>query len=59
MTHAACGQIAILIDDMCDTGETLKLAASTLKGGGAQAVYAIVSHGAPMADRTESEKGAY
>jgi hypoxanthine phosphoribosyltransferase len=38
-------QIAILIDDMCDTGETLALAAQTLIAAGAHKVYAIVSHG--------------
>jgi phosphoribosylpyrophosphate synthetase len=44
-------QVAILIDDLCDTGNTLTLAASTLKEAGARSVYALVSHGAS----TESE----
>lgn len=30
---------------MCDTAETLKLAANTLTQSGAKAVYAIVTHG--------------
>lgn len=39
-------KVAILIDDMCDTGETIKLATLALKEGGARSVYAVVSHGA-------------
>ena len=38
-------QIAILIDDMCDTGKTLDLACKTLVAAGASKVYALVSHG--------------
>lgn len=38
-------KVAILIDDMCDTGETIKLATLALKEGGARSVYAVVSHG--------------
>lgn len=38
-------QVCILIDDMCDTGNTIKLAVSALKEGGAKTVYAVVSHG--------------
>lgn len=30
---------------MCDTGETLALATSTLQAAGAKGVYAMVSHG--------------
>lgn len=38
-------QVAILVDDMIDTGKTLILAVRTLKEKGAKAVYAVVSHG--------------
>lgn len=38
-------KVAILIDDMCDTGETIKLATNALIEGGARSVYAVVSHG--------------
>ena len=38
-------QVAILIDDMCDTGGTIKLATNALIEGGARSVYAVVSHG--------------
>lgn len=37
--------MAVLIDDMCDTGETLSLATATLQAAGAKGVYAMVSHG--------------
>ena len=40
------GKIAILVDDMIDTGTTLALAARTLADNGAAKTYAIVSHGA-------------
>ncbi|CAD6896557.1 unnamed protein product [Tilletia laevis] len=39
------GKIAILVDDMVDTGRTLALAAKTLEEAGAEKVYAIISHG--------------
>ena len=39
------GRVAILIDDMIDTGRTLALAAKTLKDAGASEVYAIIAHG--------------
>ncbi|PWN46253.1 phosphoribosyl pyrophosphokinase [Ceraceosorus guamensis] len=39
------GKVAILVDDMVDTGRTLALAAKTLKDAGARAVYAHISHG--------------
>lgn len=35
----------LLIDDMCSTGGTLKIAASTCKRAGASAVFAAVTHG--------------
>lgn len=39
------GKVAILVDDMVDTGRTLALAAKTLEDAGAAKVYAIISHG--------------
>jgi len=38
-------KIAILVDDMIDTGATLTLAAHTLREKGAKSVYALISHG--------------
>ena len=38
-------QVAILVDDMIDTGRTLAIAAKSLKEHGAQSVYAVISHG--------------
>ncbi|KAG9092336.1 hypothetical protein FRC06_000142 [Ceratobasidium sp. 370] len=38
-------KIAILVDDMIDTGRTVCLAARLLKENGAKAIYVIVSHG--------------
>ncbi|TFK45551.1 phosphoribosyl pyrophosphokinase [Heliocybe sulcata] len=38
-------KVAILVDDMIDTGTTLTLAARSLKENGAQKVYALISHG--------------
>lgn len=38
-------KVAILVDDMVDTGRTLALAAKTLQDAGAAKVYAIISHG--------------
>lgn len=40
------GKVAILIDDMIDTGHTVRLAAGVLKDAGAKEVYALISHGA-------------
>lgn len=37
--------MAILVDDMVDTGRTLALAAKTLEDAGAAKVYAIITHG--------------
>ena len=39
------GKTAILVDDMADTCGTICLAASQLKGHGAEGVYAFVTHG--------------
>jgi len=47
------GKNAILIDDMCDTGVTLKLAANVLTQSGAKAVYAIVTHGLLSGDAVD------
>lgn len=38
-------QVAILVDDMIDTGRTLSLAVRTLHENGARAIYALISHG--------------
>ena len=38
-------KVAILVDDMIDTGRTVCLAARLLKENGAKAIYVIVSHG--------------
>ncbi|KAJ7503066.1 phosphoribosyltransferase-like protein [Mycena galericulata] len=38
-------KVAILVDDMIDTGNTLTLAANTLHEKGAKAVYVLISHG--------------
>lgn len=46
-------KIAILIDDMADTLETLKAACSILLGAGAKKVYAIVTHGLLSDDAIE------
>lgn len=39
------GRVAILVDDMIDTGHTVRLAAGVLRDAGASEVYAIISHG--------------
>lgn len=39
------GRVAILVDDMVDTGHTVRLAAGVLKDAGAKEVYALISHG--------------
>ena len=39
-------KVAILVDDMIDTGNTLALAAKTLAENGAKKIYAVISHGA-------------
>lgn len=38
-------KVAILVDDMIDTGRTLSLAVRTLHENGARAIYALISHG--------------
>jgi len=38
-------RVCILVDDMADTCGTLQLAAESLISKGAEAVYAVVSHG--------------
>ncbi len=50
------GRVAILIDDMVDTGRTLALAAKTLKDAGASEVYAIIAHGLLSGKATELVK---
>ncbi|OJA15256.1 hypothetical protein AZE42_09110 [Rhizopogon vesiculosus] len=39
------GDVAILVDDMIDTGHTLTLAARTLHEKGAKNIYVLISHG--------------
>lgn len=39
------GRVAILVDDMIDTGHTVRLAAQVLRENGASEVYALISHG--------------
>lgn len=39
------GRVAILIDDMVDTGNTVRLAAGVLTDSGAKKVYALITHG--------------
>jgi len=38
-------KVAILVDDMIDTGKTLTLATRTLQDKGVKCVYALISHG--------------
>jgi orotate phosphoribosyltransferase len=44
-------QIAILIDDLIDTGRTISLAAQVLTDAGAKEVWALISHGVSPAAR--------
>ena len=37
--------MAILVDDMIDSGRTLSLAVRTLHENGAKSIYALISHG--------------
>ncbi|VDC03874.1 unnamed protein product [Peniophora sp. CBMAI 1063] len=39
------GKVAIIVDDMIDSGNTLTMAARSLKENGASAVHALISHG--------------
>ncbi|KAI5451974.1 ribose phosphate diphosphokinase subunit prs4 [Naganishia albida] len=39
------GKIAILVDDMIDTGHTVRLAAEVLREAGAKEIYVLISHG--------------
>ena len=39
------GRVAVIVDDVVDTGNTIVLAAETLAKGGATKIYAIVTHG--------------
>lgn len=41
-------QVAILVDDMIDSGNTLAMAAKTLQENGVKTTYALVSHGMAM-----------
>jgi len=47
-------KVAILIDDMADTGGTIKLATQTLVEKGVKEVYALVSHGASSPSPTSA-----
>ena len=40
-----CYQVAILVDDMIDSGKTLQMATRALRENGAKSVYALISHG--------------
>ncbi|KAF9010834.1 phosphoribosyltransferase-like protein [Cyathus striatus] len=42
------GKVAILVDDMIDTGHTLTLAVKTLHEKGAKSIHALISHGASL-----------
>ena len=53
------GRVAILIDDMIDTGHTVKLAAQVLREAGAKEVYALISHGEPASIFHESPLEAH
>ena len=49
------GKVAILVDDMVDTGHTVRLAAGVLKDAGAKEVYALISHGKLISDVPDRE----
>lgn len=52
-------KIAILIDDMADTGGTIKTATQTLANHGAKEVYALVSHGEPGLGPCDAARKSY
>jgi ribose-phosphate pyrophosphokinase len=41
-------KVAILVDDMIDTGNTLTLAVNALSEKGAKAIYVLISHGVSL-----------
>lgn len=49
-------QVAILVDDMIDTGTTLSLAARTLDENGAKSVHALISHGTFASTRLKLDR---
>jgi len=51
------GRVAILIDDMIDTGHTVRLAAGVLQDAGATDVYALISHGLLSETTMDNLKG--
>ncbi|KIJ25272.1 hypothetical protein M422DRAFT_193668, partial [Sphaerobolus stellatus SS14] len=44
------GKVAILVDDMIDTGNTVMLATRSLIENGARAIYVLISHGSTFAN---------
>lgn len=50
------GKVAILVDDMIDTGETVALAATTLHENGAEAIFVLISHGLLQSQSPAVEK---
>jgi ribose-phosphate pyrophosphokinase len=50
------GKVAVLVDDMIDSGNTLTMAVQALSRKGARAIYALISHGRtftlPLSDYT-------
>ncbi len=53
LVGAVAGKIAILIDDLADTSNTITRAAKLLKNEGASKVYALVTHGVLSGDAIE------
>lgn len=41
------GKVVCIIDDMIETGKTMRMAVHVLQEAGAKAIYAIVTHGKP------------
>ncbi len=52
------GKVAILVDDMVDTGRTLALAAKTLEAAGAAKVYAIITTVCSAVNRSSCSKSS-